>query len=217
MVEQTAHEAEAAALRASVEAAQEECGAASARADSDAAAHAAAAEQLRGEAGALAAKCAALETSLGARQKPLIRGADTLLYLGVQHGMLVGVCNACMQLALPTPCLALLSKHTAAGRLGQELLAWETGVVQVCCLRLRAGETQACAEAAAGRVTFLEEQIGAQAAEAEAAAAQAETALAAARGEAAEQLAALRAMLAATQVRPPVALFAACPGLAARC
>jgi len=75
-----------------------------------------------------------------------------------------------------------------------------------------AGETQSCAEAAAERVTFLEEQITGMNAEAEKAARDAEEALAAAQAAAAEQLAAAladkdaaiaeaRAQLSAAQVR----------------
>lgn len=55
-----------------------------------------------------------------------------------------------------------------------------------------AGETQACAEAAAERVTFLEEQISTLNAEAEKAAKDAEEALAAAQAEASRQLATLQ-------------------------
>ena len=58
-------------------------------------------------------------------------------------------------------------------------------------MRACAGETQACAEAAAERVTFLEEQIAGLNAEAEKAAKDAEEALAAAQAEATRQLAAL--------------------------
>lgn len=75
-----------------------------------------------------------------------------------------------------------------------------------------AGETQSCAEAAAERVTFLEEQIAGLNAEAEKAATDAEEALAAAQAQVAEQLAAAladkdaaiaeaHALLSAAQVR----------------
>jgi hypothetical protein len=65
---------------------------------------------------------------------------------------------------------------------------------------MAAGETQACADAAAERVAFLEDQIGGLNAEGEAAAAAAEAALKLAREEAAQQLAALQAQLATAQV-----------------
>ena len=108
--------------------------------------------------------------------------------------------------------MQLVCRRTVPPQAGE---AGNNNVIMTICKKAWhacAGETQACAEAAAERVTFLEEQISTLNAEAEKAAKDAEEALAAAQAEAFRQLATLQsekdaalakaqALLSASQVR----------------
>lgn len=165
---QAAHEAECASLKAATQAAEEHSRDLQSRHEAEMDERNSTIAELRADIEEMQARAAALEANLG---EHLDTTAAPQLSLHHHDNSSTACCPTAFE--LPSP-----------------LLYTMRSVTLFLCV-LFAGEIQACAEAAAERVTFLEEQIAGLNADADKAAKDAKEALAAAQAEAASQLAAL--------------------------